>query len=227
MIEHARPGVCGDDSALRAGADWRVALFLIAGAMVSTVFFALSPALQATRLELVRTIRGEVGRDARPGRARHVLIAMQVTASTLLLVTSAVFLRSAIAAAKFDPGIRVADTIMIDLNNERNRAALVQAIAAEPAVLSVAASWPDLLGRPRAALADVSGDRVWAAFKVVSPEYFDVLGLTFARGRGFTPSEWAPDAAVAVVSEKLAETLSPGGDVLGRVLHLAPDAVPA
>ena len=50
-------------------ADWRVALFLVAGAMVSTVFFALVPALQATRLELVRAMRGEVVRDGRPGRA--------------------------------------------------------------------------------------------------------------------------------------------------------------
>ena len=35
-------------------ADWRVVLFLIAGAMLSTLFFALAPALQATRVELVR-----------------------------------------------------------------------------------------------------------------------------------------------------------------------------
>jgi ABC-type antimicrobial peptide transport system permease subunit len=34
-------------------ADWRVVLFLVAAAMVSTVIFALAPALQATRLELV------------------------------------------------------------------------------------------------------------------------------------------------------------------------------
>ena len=54
-----------------AAADWRVLVFLVAGAIVSTVFFGLVPALQATRLELVRTMRGEVTRDARPGRARQ------------------------------------------------------------------------------------------------------------------------------------------------------------
>ena len=46
--------------------DWRMLVFLVAGAIVSTVFFGLAPALQATRLELVRTMRGEVTRDARP-----------------------------------------------------------------------------------------------------------------------------------------------------------------
>ena len=49
--------------------DWRVLVFLVAGAIVSTVFFGLAPALQATRLDLVPTMRGQVTRDARP-RAR-------------------------------------------------------------------------------------------------------------------------------------------------------------
>ena len=98
--------------------DWRVALFLVAGAVVSTMFFALLPALQATRLELVRAVRGEVVRDARPGRARSVLVALQVTASALLLICSAVFLRSALATASIDPGIRAADAVLVGIANE-------------------------------------------------------------------------------------------------------------
>ena len=57
------------------------------------------PALHSTRLELVRAMRGEVTRDARPGRVRHILIAAQVTASALLLVCAAIFLRSSFSAA--------------------------------------------------------------------------------------------------------------------------------
>ena len=67
-------------------ADWRVVLFLIVGAGVSTIVFGLAPALQATRIEPIRTIRGEVVRDARPGRARNILIGVQVSASALLLI---------------------------------------------------------------------------------------------------------------------------------------------
>jgi hypothetical protein len=68
--------------------------FLVGGAFVSTVMFGLLPALQSTRLELVRAVRGEVTKDGRPGRVRHMLIGSQVTASALLLVCAAVFLRS-------------------------------------------------------------------------------------------------------------------------------------
>ena len=123
-------------------ADWRVLVFLVAGAIVSTVFFGLVPALQATRLELVRTMRGEVTRDARPGRARHALIAVQVGASALLLICAAIFLRGAFAAATVDPGVRTSDTVRVSIANEPRRAALLQAVTAHPSVAAVAASSP-------------------------------------------------------------------------------------
>ena len=136
-------------------ADWRVVLFLLIGAGVSTIVFALAPALQATRIEPIRTIRGEVVRDARPGRARQILIGVQVSASALLLIAAAVFLRSTFAAATFDPGMRAADTIVVQIVNEPTRDAIVRAVTAEPSVAAVAASWPDAVGvAPRPAFAD-------------------------------------------------------------------------
>ncbi len=135
-------------------ADWRVLVFLIAGAIVSTVSFGLVPALQATRVELVRAVRGEVTRDARPGRARHALIAVQVGASALLLICAAVFLRSAFAAALADPGVRTSDTITVPIANEPRRAAIVREVTAHPSVVAVAASSPAALAE-----ASVFGER--------------------------------------------------------------------
>ena len=63
-----------------------------------------------------------------------------MTASALLLICSAVFLRSAMAAATTDPGFRTSDTIVVEINNEPTREAMVRAVAAEPAVASVAAA---------------------------------------------------------------------------------------
>jgi predicted permease len=205
------------------GADWRVVLFLVAGAIVATVGFGLSPALQATRLELVRTIRGEVISDARPGRARNALIWLQVTAAALLLVCSAVFLRSAMAASSVDPGIRTTDTVIIDLVNEQVRSEMVEAVRAEPRVAAVAASSPDALARPRAAFASAPGRTSPVAYRQVSPEYFDVLGIAIVRGRAFSPVERSATAAVAVVSERVARQLWPDGDAVGRTLQLEAD----
>jgi predicted permease len=214
-------------------ADWRVALFLVGGAMVSTMFFALAPALQATRVELVRAMRGEVVRDARPGRARNALVALQVTASVLLLICSAIFLRSAWGAATIDPGVRTADTVFVSIANEQARGALLEAVKSEPSVVSVAASWPGALGGGRAAFAEASAsatatadkpaDKAAIAYQFVSPEYFSVLGIDIVRGRGFTPTERSARVAVAVVSESVARRLWPERDAIGQVIRLEPD----
>ena len=204
-------------------ADWRVLLFLIIGAGVSTMFFGLAPALQATRFETIRTIRGELTKDARPGRARNVLIALQVSASALLMICAAVFLRSAFAAATADPGMRTTDTVVIEIVNETTRTAMVQAVTADPLVAAVAASWPDVLGMPRAAFAETDSGRTPVAYMFVSPEYFSVLDIAVVRGRAFMPSERTSSLSVAVVSETTARALWPNGNAVGQVMGLDPD----
>jgi predicted permease len=212
-------------------ADWRVAVFLFAAAVVSTLFFALAPALQATRLELVRAMRGELVRDARPGRARSALVALQVTASVLLLICSAVFLRSTWAAANVEPGIRTSDVVLAGIANEQMRTAVLDAVRSEPTVVSMAASWPGgFSGRAAFAEAPASRNANGAtsksavAYQFVSPEYFGVLGIDIVRGRGFARDERNASAAVAVVSESVARQLWPGTEAIGQTLTLESDA---
>ena len=196
--------------------DWRVVGFILVSAIASTILFGLAPALQATRIEVVRTMRGEIGRDARPSRSRNVLIGAQVTASALLLICAAVFLRSAMSAAKVDPGIRIADTVDIEIVNEPLRAALIQAVTADPSVAQVSASWPDVHSAPQTAF----GNKQGVSYRFVSSEYFDVLDIPILRGRAFASSE--SGAAVAVVSETAARRLWPGGNAVGQQLQLEP-----
>ena len=217
------PPDIGDVRLLAPAGDWRVAVFLVAGAIVASVLFGLAPALQATRIELVRTMRGEITRDARPGRMRNVLIGVQVTASALLLISSGVFLRSALAAATADPGIRTTDTAIIPGINERLRQQIVDAVTRDPLIASVAASLPDPVFGTRPALAESAREKAPAAYKFVSPEFFTTLGIDLVRGRTFTAAESSVDAGVAIVTESFAKQLWPDGDALGQTLRLAPD----
>jgi predicted permease len=231
------PGLLEVDLAgyVPAVADWRVLVFLVAGAIFSTVFFGLVPALQATRLELVRTMRGELTRDARPGRARQALIAVQVGASALLLICAAIFLRGAFAAATVDPGVRTIDTVTVTILNEPRRGALLQAVRAHPSVAAVAAS-----AQPTRAVADTSisaettGGRPREISSrlvdqmAVSPEYFEVLDIDVVRGRGFTPAERGVEAGVVVVSDTAGRRLWPNRNPVGQVVRLeAPQSDPA
>ena len=212
----------GDIRLAVPAADWRVVLFLVTGAMASTLFFALAPALQATRVELVRAIRGDVTRSGRPGGARNGLIALQVAGSALLLICAAVFLRSTLAAAAVDPGIRVVGTLNIAVLDEQKRGAVLDILGTEPAVTSVAASWPGGLGG-RNALAEGAAGKLPVTYQFVSPEYFDVLGIDVVRGRSFADTERSAAAAVAVVSETVAGQLWPGVEAVGQVLRIEPE----
>ena len=198
-------------------ADWRVRTFLLVGAAVSTVFFGLAPALQATRLDVVRTMRGEVTTDARPRRARHTLIAVQVGASALLLICATIFLRGALATATQDPGIRTSDTLRVSIETEKQRATILQNLRTHPSVAIVAAS-----SRPKRGVVEtsLSHNRMSVDQVGVSSEYFAVLGLDVVSGRGFTPTERTEEAGVAIVSQSLARQLWPTGNGVGEMVRL-------
>ena len=216
------PPEIGDIQLLVPESDWRVLLFLVVAAAISTMFFGLLPALNATRIDPIATMRGEIVKDARPGRARDVLIGLQVSVSALLLICSAVFLRSAFAAAANDPGVRTADTLIIGIPNERDRTAMVEAVTAQPSVSAVAASWPGQFDG-RTALAETAGARATVACRFVSPEYFSVLDIAVVRGRTFAPAERTPNLPLAIVSETTARALWPNADPIGQDLRLDPD----
>ena len=206
-------------------ADWRVVLFLVAGAFVATVLFALGPALKSTRLDIARTIHGQVLGLARPGRARNALIALQVMGSALLLICAAIFLRGAWSAANADPGVRMADTVSVSVLKERRRADILEGLRSESAVTGVAAAWPGFMGGLSGAPAYGEGatGRQIVRYQFVSPEFFGVLGIDLVRGRGFSDAERNPNEGVAVVSETTARELWPGADAIGQVLRVEPD----
>ena len=217
------PPDIGDVRLMVPDADWRVGVFLVFVAIAASVMFGLAPALQATRLELVRIMRGEIVRDARPGRARNTLIGMQVTASALLLICAAVFLRSAFASSTVDPGFRTADTAMVPITNESLRGRLFEALTREPLVSAIGAASPGFAAASRPTLAESGQAKSPAAYQLVSPEYFEVFGIDIVRGRVFTPGENSVNAAVAIIGDSFARQLWPNGDALGQVVRLAPD----
>jgi ABC-type antimicrobial peptide transport system permease subunit len=146
---------------------------------------------------------------------------VQVFASALLLICAAIFLRSAIASSRFDPGFRTADTVMIELVNEPTRAAMLQAIAAESTITAYAAVRPGMLDQ-RAGFADTGAGKKGVFYKFVSGAYFDVIGVPILRGRSFTAAERDEDAVV-IVSESTARMLWPNRDAVGETFRLEPD----
>ena len=201
-------------------ADWHVLVFLLGGALASTVIFGLVPALHSTRLELVRAMRGEIARDTRPGRVRQVLIAAQVTASALLLVCAAVFLRSTFAAATSDAGVRTADTLIVRGITESTRAATIRTLGEHPSIASAAASWPEPMDNGAFTEATAGDTKLQVGCRFVSPEYFGLLGIGLLEGRLFAPDERSTAAGVIVMSEAASHRYWPTGGALGQTIRL-------
>ncbi len=55
-------------------------------------------------------------------------------------------------------------------------------------------------------------------FRVATPTYFQMMGMTLLPGRGFSRDDASVDDAVAVINEALASQLWPGQDPVGRTM---------
>ena len=60
----------------------------------------------------------------------------------------------------------------------------------------------------------------FATFEAVLPAYFDTLGLSITRGRGFTDADHAQSPLVSIVTESVASRFWPGQDPIGKRLRL-------
>jgi predicted permease len=200
--------------------DWRVFSFVLTAACVCTLAFALAPAMQATRGDLISAVRGDFGR--RGGHLRHALVATQVTVCVLLLICTGLLLRAGQHAEAVEVGLNVHNVIEIDARgNVRSNVATL--LAFDRSVESVAIVWRAPLNGGWRGIGVATGDTgnfVPAGFNFVSPEYFEVFRVPLVRGRNFTAEEAREEAPVIVVSEATAHKFWPTTEAIGQTLRI-------
>jgi ABC-type antimicrobial peptide transport system permease subunit len=76
-------------------------------------------------------------------------------------------------------------------------------------------------GRPPGA----SGTGGLVAWRQVTPEYFQALGIPIIRGRGLTEEDRKPGHQTIVISDLLAQQLFPNQDAIGKQIRTAPQGV--
>jgi predicted permease len=204
--------------------DWRVLTFMVFAALASALLFGLAPAFQATRANVISSVRGETTSDIRPVRLRNALVIAQITVCTLLLVACGVLVRTTMAMSAFDIGFRTNHVIAMDVA-EKSRRRVVDALASDPEVDAIAAasSIPLNGAVPTVTTSAEKSPTINTAFNDVSPEYFEILGIPIVRGRNFTKQESASETPVAILSAATAQRLFGDRDALGQTLHLSGD----
>lgn len=218
--------------------DVRVLVFALAATLTTGTVFGLLPALPASRPQLVPALKdGARSGGRRGGRLRRIFVVAQVALSLVLLVAAGLFLRSlqgaGAIAAGFDPDNVYLASMNLQLEgyDEAEGGRLVDALLerarAIPGVTTTAASRDlpmDLAswGIPywEEGTWD-GGDRkpyIGSEINVVSPGYFQTLGIALLQGRTFTAADDADAEPAVVVSRALAEEAWPGEPALGRHL---------
>ncbi len=216
---------------LNFGVDLRVFVFMLAIAAATGVLFGLAPAVPASRPDLVPALKASVCGDVRSGRigSRSALVAGQVALSMVLLVAAGLCVRTLRNAAAIDTGydVRHVLTARVDLAKQRytevqGRAfqhVVLQRLRAAPGVVAAALAvtlplndsrWENRIRR------DTGGAGTQTFENIISTGYFDAMGIPLIAGRAFADRDDSLSPRVAVVNQKLAAVMWPGGNPVGR-----------
>ena len=223
---------------LEMGLDGSVLLFTAGTALLAALVFGLAPALEAMRAPVAATLRDEAGSSGgrRKVGVRGVLVASQMTLSTLLLFGAGLFVRSLQSAADLDLGFATRSAAVVHFETSANeytseRAAafvddLLGRVSNAPGTVAagVTARMPLALGTVNMSF-DVPGveppsdqSRHVLEFASVTAGYFDVMGIPILEGRAIDDTDREGGQRVAVLSRAAAQQLWPGESALGKLL---------
>jgi putative ABC transport system permease protein len=214
--------------------DSRVLVFLAAAAIFTGVAFGLMPALQASRGDVNESLK-EGGRASSAGRAsirlRHAFVIAQVALAFIFLVGGGLLMRSFQRAMAVDIGYQTEGIVAayLPLRMERNPEVgeltqyiqqLLDEVRAVPGMKAAAVTtglplrgWGD--GMPMRLPASQDVER-FTGFKIVTPQYFQALGLRLIAGRLLDDRDSANAPPVVVVNESFVKRYFPGKPALGE-----------
>ena len=218
---------------LAVGLDVRVLAFTAGVSLLTAIAFGLLPALRASRVEIHAALKsGSRAAGRSPAGHGRLLMAAQVAGSLVLLVASALFVRTLWNLKALDAGFDRHHVMLasVQFGGPDNADRMIQAwlellrrSTAIPGVESASLA----VGGPFAGAGGSTAIRVQAAtgppnldpnwFIPVSPNYFRTLGTRLLMGRDFEPRDFAPTAPpVAIISDAGARRYFPNQNPLGR-----------
>lgn len=220
--------------------DGRVVLFTTVLSLVIGFTAGLVPALQASRPDLASALKSSVRDGGQRGSAlRSGMLIAQAALSVVLLVGAGVFARSLHTVQSIDTGFDTDRLVFASISYDRELGSrrkeieqrmpeVADRIRRMPGVEQVALaanipmygfSFVELFLPGRDSLPPSGGvDRI---VSVITPEYFDAVGLRVLRGRKFDDADREGSEMVLAVNENMARNLWPGEEALGKCIILS------
>lgn len=219
--------------------------FAAAVSALSAVLSGLAPAITASRTQLTAALRDGDRASTSGSRLRSAMVIVEVAVAMVLVVGAALLVRSLVALQRVDLGFRTEHVMTASITPPRgmyrgddamrqlygqilDRAATIRGVeaAAITSILPLSGMNTDftfhIVGRtPPSGPAE----QPVAWFRVVSPQYFQAMGMRILQGRGISPED-GPDAPrVVVVNETLARRYWGRESPLAGKLDVNGDAV--
>ena len=220
-----------------------VVAFTLAAAVLSTLLFAMMPALQVSRPNVNESLqegnRGAIGPESH--RLRALLVIAQVALSMLLLAGAGLLIKSFGNLRGTSPGFEPSRVAMIDLSLPRTKYSdpirqrefferLDSKLRNLPGVDAAGGAMPLpfsgndrassfwIAGRPDPGL----GNHPNAGHLVIAGDYFRALRIPLLTGRTFSPRDNKDSLPVVMVNEAFVRKFFNGGNAIGE--HILLDA---
>jgi predicted permease len=238
VTEFIRPDivVAGFSITFNASVDGTsLALAMLLG-VLSGVAFGLAPAIQLSRVDPQLALRAGSQRSPRHW-ARSALMATEVALAMVVLIAAASFVRGFLTTQETDPGFRRAGVLLLgygfsgvprDASFTRPFSSrLLERLRALPGVdaAGIASQVPlDIHGMPLGefslegrASATETPDR--ALVQIVTPGYFETLGIPLRSGSDFADFNDAATPPQVLVNEEFVARFLDDGEAVGRRLE--------
>ncbi len=234
------------DNILDYSMDYRVFSYLIAVSIGTGLIFGLAPALRLSKLDLNATLK-DGGRGSTGGwygrRLSSVLVIVEMALAVVLLVGAGVMIRSFLNVYSAPLGFRPENILTALISLPRARYSQTEAqtsfydrlqtrLETTPGVKSIAigsvlpgrsaslvpyeAAGAQTAAQPPAG----EGNRPTVTELIVSPAYFETLGVALSSGREFGPLDQPSSTSTVIVNRRFASLNWPGENPVGKRLRI-------
>lgn len=217
--------------------DERVLLFSLGVSVLAGLLFGLVPALHASRLDLHEGIKdGARGTTGSHQRWQNVLIGAEIALVFILVIAAGLMLKSFRRLSDVPPGFEAEHVLTARVTLPANSyptpkkillyRQLIDSLNQQPGIVSAAIvrDLPLSGTDPRYGVMvqgradNLQGDGYTVRDRIISGNYFKVMGIPLKKGRYFDDHDDAEAHPVAIINESAAEKIFHGEDPLGHVL---------
>jgi predicted permease len=220
--------------------DLRALAFTFAVSLLTGILFGLAPALQATKTDLVSAIKG--GRTGAGGGLKlgNLLIVSEVALSLVLLIVAGLFVRTFQNLKAVRGGFEAENVLLFTMKPVHERYSadrlrqlcreLIERVESLPGAHAAALSESGPFSRREGSrtmfiskTSSEAGEGRTVITDVVSPRFFESLGIPFLTGRDFTFSDTNGTRKVAIIDENAARDFFGQSNPVGRQISIKND----